>query len=470
MTAAALAKALPDSITISRIESVDDPGADLFFGNVAPPSSYGFNLEAGVTEPQLILDTETTLSWGTKYLRWGAAQRSWIQCFHLPLPVLNGVQFQQYLSRTGAGELEPFLAPAVAARTGTFAHPLADGPPLLSRGEYGYQFDPLSYQAAFANSTQARRVHVIRADLAQVECDPAGVAMLHLADGSTHSADLYVDCTGPKARLLSRLGSDFIGSRRLNALMTLKTLDGRSEPVRTVTARDFGWQSTTTLQNSVARLTLCHPDSATEARMVHADPASRSAELTLGRRIQPWKGNCVAMGHAGRVVEPLTPAPMLLLQRDIERLLTLIPISTDMRIESREFNRQADADHEHAELFNRALFEAAPVADSPYWRDARETPRHEKLVRKIELFQSRGVLATYDNEPFNEEDWLILHYGMGRVPLRHDRVADQIPKADALRFLSTTRRKIESLVAGMPRHHKYVEGMIGYLKKQSPGA
>ena len=68
-------------------------------------------------------------------------------------------------------------------------------------------------------------------------------------------------------------------------------------------------------------------------------------------------GNCVAIGHAAEVQEPVTHAPMLLLQREIERLLTLVPCSGDMSVERREFNRQSADDFTHAEIFNRALFE-----------------------------------------------------------------------------------------------------------------
>jgi tryptophan halogenase len=137
MTAAALARHLPASVQVVAVNCEDAPASDLFLGSVTPPTAYGFNLIAGVNEPRLLLDTSTAFSWGTIFSEWGAQRQSWVQCFHLPLPVIGGVLFHHYLARQGVRGLEPFLMSAMAARHGVFAHPLEKGAQSLARGEYG---------------------------------------------------------------------------------------------------------------------------------------------------------------------------------------------------------------------------------------------------------------------------------------------------------------------------------------------
>jgi tryptophan halogenase len=310
---------------------------------------------------------------------------------------------------------------------------------------------------------------VISASISEVECDEDAITALHLSDGQVRTADLYVDCSGPQALLLSRLRAAFSGRRRLRAVMSSAAADGVGAPYRTLTACEFGWQADTPLQRSMARLTVFAPESETQALLAHGEPPERAAEATLGRRDQAWVGNCVAIGHAAGVVEPLSHAPMLLLQRDIERLLSLIPLARDMSVESREFNRQSAEDYTHAEIFNRALFETRPVADTPYWRAAREEPMHEKLALKIAQFENRGLLVAFDLEPFNAEDWAIVHHGMGRRPARHDRVADGAPQTEVQQFLTTLRRDIENLAKTMPTHNDYMAGLIRYLSQQKKG-
>jgi len=233
-----------------------------------------------------------------------------------------------------------------------------------------------------------------------------------------------------------------------------------------VVARDFGWQSETSLKASVARLTVYAPETESEALAAHGDLPQHTGEITLGRRAQAWVGNCVAIGHAASALEPLSHAPMLLLEREIDRLLTLVPFSHDMQVERREYNRQGAEDYTHAEIFNRALHEAPPKAETAFWLAARAEPPHEKLVQKITQFESRGYLAAFDLEPFTPEDWVILHHGMRRRPARYDRMADRTPEAEVAPALDSMRREIENLVKTMPTHHDYMVSLTRYLKQQ----
>lgn len=463
LTAAALAH-LPPSIQIAWIDAQPSCDSDVFYGTLTAPNAYTFNLEAGVSEPDLLLNTNTAFSWGTKFMHWGSEQKSWIQCFHLPFPVVGGVLFHHYLERFGIKALEPYLISAAAAERGVFAHPLQNGPPLLTRAEYAYQFDPFSYGSAFAASAQAQRVQRIEGTLEGVERDERGIKALRLSDGRTHTADLYVDCTGAQALVRSQLGERFSGDRRLCAVSSQRATDRMGPAYRTLTGTDFGWQSETPLQRGTTRLTIFAPESRDDALQAHGDAPQRSAEATVGSRA-PWAGNCVAIGHAAGLIEPLTHAPMLLLHRDIERLLALIPFSTQMEFEASEYNRQSANDYEHAALFNRALFEMASTPNTPYWQAARAEPVPEKLKQKLTLFANRGLLVMFDLEPFNTEDWTILHYGMGRRPARHDRMADRASESELRNSLANMQRGIENLVKQMPTHHDYMAGLIGYLSQ-----
>jgi hypothetical protein len=469
MTACALSAQLPPSIRITLANVGDTSGTDLFYGSVSAPTAYTFNLAAGLSEPKLILESDTAFSWGTKYSRWAGGSRSWIQCFHLSLPVIDGVMFHQYLAQQGDAQLDRYLVSAAAARKGVFVHPPQrpdqSGQQLLARTEYGYQFDPASYARLFQSSTKGARVQQVDGTLEDVTLGDSGIASIRLSDGRSLEAHLFVDCTGPDASLLSSLGSAFQGSRRLKAALTRRPAAQLGPPVREVTPRNYGWRAETPLRGHTAQLTVYHPESETEALSAHGDVSERSAEVTLGRRADAWSGNCVGIGHAARVVEPLTTAPLLLLERDIERLMSLIPFSREMSVERREFNRRFAEDHEHAELFTRALFETDGHPDTPYWQAAREEPTSEKLARKIELFEDRGFLVAYDLEPFHPEDWTILHYGMGRRAARYDRSADRAPAANVQAYLSNLKREVDETVEGLPSHAAYMAELSQYLMR-----
>jgi hypothetical protein len=389
------------------------------------------------------------------------------------LPVIDGVLFHHYLAQQGIEQLEPFLLPALAARRGAFAHPPqqaadpASGPEyLFSRAEYGYLFDPGSYSALFTSSLNPARVRQLHSERVEVELGAKGIAGLRLSNGQRLEADLYVDCTGPGRLLLSALGVPFSGGRQLRAAKSESKARTLGPPLRSVTPADFGWTAVTPLKGRLCRLTVYDPAAESTALSALGNDPSPTAEATLGRAREAWSQNCVAIGHAAGVVEPLTAAPMMLLERDIERLISLVPVSSDVSVERREFNRRSAEDFEHAELFTRALFETDRLPDTDYWREAKASPVGEKLARKIALFGDRGLLAAYDLEPFNNEDWTILHYGMGRRPRRYDRSADRAPPQRVRQFLSSMKDSVEKLVAKLPDHATYRTGLERYLMQK----
>ncbi|HTN41904.1 MAG TPA: tryptophan 7-halogenase [Asticcacaulis sp.] len=462
MTVAALATQAPPQIKITWIGSGNAAPEDVFYGGVTTPSAYDFNLAAGVAEPEVVLESDAAFSYGTRYTHWGLAKGNWIQSFHVPFPVIDGVLFNHYLSQQGIYELEPFLTSAIAAKNGAFAHPPEGGGTALSRAEYGYQFDSATYGALFEKSAGKNGVKKIVSEISRIESESAGIRSIVLADGQTLTADLYIDCSGPQALLLSSLKVSFQKGRRIAAVAEVKAAAGPGAPVRTISGNEFGWTAETPLQNGVALMSVFDPESQGD---IQSDLSK--VEVTLGCREAAWSGNCVAIGQAAGVLEPLTPAPMVLLQRDIERLLSLLPITREMSVERREFNRLYADDFDHADLFNRSLFEGPDFPDTPYWRAARHLPADEKLTNKIAQFESRGLHVAYDLEPFNQEDWTIMHYGMGRRPARYDRIADQASPAKVGAYLANMRREIDETVKAMPSHRIYMEGLTRFLKQQN---
>ncbi|MFZ3482759.1 tryptophan 7-halogenase [Sphingomonas sp. 3-13AW] len=467
MTVATLARQLPETVRITFAETGTDPGCgDLFYGNASGPGSYSFNLAAGVTEPALVLGSNAAFSWGSKYERWSESGGSWIQCFSLPLPVIDGVLLHQYLVQQGVTRLDRFLMGAVAGTRGVFAHPPRSSGPVaqqpLARAEYGYHFDPASLARCFSAAVPAGRVQHRTGALTRVEVRDGAIAGIALDGAALLTADLYIDCTGAAAELLSRLEPGWLESRSLAISARTAPQARLGPPIRTVTHSESGWRAETPLRGCALTLTASEPD------MVGSGASQgdqQSAIAPLGRRRRAWVGNCVGVGHAVGIAEPINPAPIMLLERDIERLVALIPVSTaSMAVERREYDRRHAEDYDHAMLFTRAMFETSALPDSGFWRAAREAIG-EKLERKLVMFAERGLLVSYDLEPFHPEDWTILHFGMGRYPRRHDRLADRADAARVRRYLDDAAQQVSKAAATLPLHHDYMTQFERYLRK-----
>lgn len=462
LTTIALAASVGQTAKIIRVVPPNLPQDDVLFGGIAPPSTYEFLRTLGVTEPRLLLGSDTSFSFGTQFENWPAGQKSWVQSFQQPLAPLFGVPFHQYLIARDE-PLAPYLIAAQAAQTGAFAHPPEDRRHPLSRAEYGYHFDPAHLTALLANHPAHQVTERINGTLRQVQTSGETITALTLGDGRDVSADLYIDCSGLDRAMIGAVPVAFLDEAQVRVTATASPGAPPPAPCRTITARPDGWTAVTPLLNGAQSLSVSLADAPTDP----SGPNDGTAlDVKIGRLEQSWVGNCVALGHAATVAEPLSPAPMMLLERAIKRLLELIPHTDMMQVERREFNRRFENDADNAALFHRSLFTADDVPDQPYWREKYTSSTPAALDRKLSQYASRGVLVQYDHEPFNPEDWLVQHQGMGRTAKRHDVLVHRTPAAEVDQALGALRDAVKTTVQAMPPHPAYMAKFRDYLVRK----
>ena len=451
---AALSHVLPKTYKLIHVTPEKLTLCSTLYGGVTGPSGYDFFRSLGLEEPDLLISGGATFSYGTYFRNWPSASASWVQCFSQPFQVLQDIPLDQLISASG-GNLQDYLIGAQATLAGRFAHPPSDASNPLSRAEYGYHFAADAIARLIEAKTRNEGVERIEGQLEDVSVSDDAIEALRLRDGREIQGDLFIDCSGINRTLMTSLENTYQSERSLSVSVSRSRIEQLGPPCRTITASDTGWQSILPLQGGVEALTI-------------QDPVSDSgrAHLTFetGALTEYWTRNCVALGHAAYVIEPLTSAPINLLHRSLKRLSELIPLDRDMSVERQEYNRQTSEDIANATVFNQAHFVGAETEMAPYWQKAKAAPIGDRLKRKLTQFQSRGHLVQYDLEPFNPEDWAILHYGMGRRPKRHDIRAKAMPNAG--RLLDQFKSAIAGIVPRMPPHHQYLSRFRAYLEKK----
>jgi tryptophan halogenase len=450
MTVLALSKVLPSRIKLLWVKPTQVCTSDLLYGGITSPDAYQFNLQHDVTEPELILGTDTTFSFGSHLQNWGHEHKNWMQCFHLPFAATAGVEFHHFMTRHQV-DLGDYLISAQAGMKGTFAHPPQDKPQSpLSRTEYGYHFDTEQWSSIFLEKIEQTDLEIIYQNIASIKYKRDCIEYIHLEDGSTLKADLFVDCSGTSIHKFSKASENFVCQRDVYITRDLQKCTQTGPACRSITGTEEGWQSVTPLRGSNQVLRLLESSFADEQSAAHF--------FTLGHMKQAWQGNCVRIGHAAYALEPISPAPYILLKKDIERLLELIPVGHETQIERQEYNRRFQNDLTHAELFHSAMYAGQ--------RDVGFSQR-EKLDRKLSQYLHRGILASYDFEPFNQQDWAILHAGLGRIPKCFDRMAEQVEFNQMNTDLQRIREGLAHLSSSMPPHHIYLEKLSMYLRNNA---
>jgi len=294
------------------------------------------------------------------------------------------------------------------------------------------------------------------------------IESLALDDGTALSADLFVDCTGPRALLRRELDDTFedwgtwLPCDRLIFADSAPTAD--PSPLDRAIAHGAGWrwiaQSLSRTSHGFAYASdEISDDKAARTLRGHAgiDPQPPIA-LRQGRRPQPWLRNCVALGDAATMVEPLEWTNLHLAHSAIDRLVAMMPDRDCAAVELWDYNRQCAAETERVRDF-LALHYAASHRDEGLWRRMRDTTPPASLAHTMRLFAERGRLPFYEDETFARDSWLAVLLGQGLIPRRIDPLIDAVPPAQSEQGMAAMREGIARLVPSLPTHADFLRNL-----------
>ena len=114
-----------------------------------------------------------------------------------------------------------------------------------------------------------------------------------------------------------------------------------------------------------------------------------------------------------------------------------------------------------AESALNAMLNASPEARAPLWNALLRGLHTVKgsagflgegpLARKIEQFESRGRVVTYDDEAWPESAWIHAFLARGIIPRRWDPLADRLGAERTRDMLTRMKAMLEQTAGAMPR-------------------
>jgi tryptophan halogenase len=478
MAAAALACFAGPGWRIRLVES--EAIGTVGVGEATIPQIRMFNAGLGIDEAEFLRATGGTIKLGIEFAGWNGEGSRYLHAFGTIGRGLGLIEFQQYWLRAhAAGTALPFAAYALnneAASAGKAARLDGQGP--IPAMPFAYHFDAGLYAAFLRRYAEAGGVERHEGRIAEIEHGPAGIAALRLDDGRRIEGDLFIDCTGFAALLMSALGVGYADwSHWLPCDRAMAVPSARTEPLlpyTRATARAAGWQWRIPLQhrtgNGLVYASRYLSDDEAAATLLAnldgealADP--RPLRFVTGTRDRFWQANCVALGLAAGFLEPLESTSIHLIQSGIARLLQFLPRGATTTAARDEFNRLTRFEYAAIRDF-LVLHYHANGRPEPLWQACRDMALPEELTRKIDLFRATGRVSRREDELFAEPGWLQVFLGQGIVPDRWHPFADQLSDEELAMFLGTIRTMIERTTAAMPTHAAFLAG-IGAVQKEA---
>ncbi|MEO0032672.1 MAG: hypothetical protein RIS94_2430 [Pseudomonadota bacterium] len=472
MTAAAFGHFLGPGFSVRLVES-EEIGT-IGVGEATIPQIGLFNQALGIDENEFIRATQASFKLGIEFVGWQRPGTHYMHAFGDVGRPVGLCAFQHYWSRAQrlglGGPTHDYCLNDMAAKQGRMHR----GAPITSKNvphmPYAFHFDAGLYAAFLRKFAETHGVVRTEGRIADVLRDgqSGDVSALRLQSGEEITGDLFIDCSGMRALLMSALDAGYEDwTRWLPCDRALAVPSARVEdftPYTRSTAHDAGWQWRIPLQHRTGNgrvycSSFISDEDAAESLLAHLDAPAladpRPIRFTTGRRKQAWSHNVIAVGLSSGFLEPLESTSIHLIQSAISRILKFMPGKIQAQADRDEYNRQFAFEMERIRDFI-VLHYTLNERDEPFWRACREMALPDSLTHRIELFRANGHIFRDADELFSEVAWFQVMAGQGIVPAGSHALADAIPEADLKAYMDTLNGLYAREAARYPSHADYI--------------
>lgn len=437
MTAAYLNGALngkgdAPTVDITLLESPDIPRISV--GEATVPSIRHVLSVVGLDEFEFMKATNATFKQSIRYQNWLYNDQSY---YHHPFSRYR----VQPIDRSGAAWLQsdrsiPFMETVSAQPV---ICDMARAPLMLGRWDmgapltYAFHMNAQKFADLLRDVSVARGVKHRLENLVDVKLSETGfIRSVRTDRGSEIEADVFVDCTGFRAKLMGEALSvpyeDYsqwlMCDQALVARMPYEEFyPGLVRPYTTATALNAGWVWDIPMQDqrSIGYVHSSHftsPEKAeTELRAyegAHGDRLEpRLIKFHVGQRQKAWHKNCVAVGLSGGFIEPLESTGLYLSDLGAVMLAEHFPYTDDM-IDAMAFRFNRILSNRYFEIldFINMHYCLSRRTDTEFWREVQKPERiTDRLKSKFEHWRLKPPSPSDFEDPL----FLTANGGEGRV-------------------------------------------------------
>jgi tryptophan halogenase len=479
MTAAALSHKFHDlGVSIQLVES-DEIGT-VGVGEATLPHIRNFNYALGISEPELMRETEATFKLGIEFCDWGRVGDRYIHPFGDFGTDIERVPFHHYWLRLrshgGKTRLDEYSYAVMLAEAGRFRHPDPGKTGIESSFRYAYQFDASRYARFLRRYAEAKGVRRIEGKATAVAQDPESgfVRSISLDRGDIIAADLFVDCSGFRGMLIEQAlktgyedWSTWLPCNRAVAIPC--ETKGALSPFTRASAKRAGWQWRIPLQHRVGNgVVYCSDflseDEATTGLLADLEGSALASpnqlKFSTGRRKQFWNRNVVAIGLSAGFLEPLESTSIHLIQEGITELVQLFPDREFRHSDVDEYNRRMELNFERVRDF-LLLHYVATQREGELWQHFRNLRLPESLQEKIDAWMTRAFVIKYEFGVFLPPSWIAVMLGQNLIPRGFDPRVNAIPRERLAQLVAASRADVSMAVQDAPRHLEIIQRIGG---------
>ena len=435
-------------VRISLVESSEI--ATIGVGEGSTPYLKSLFRSLDIPESEWMPACDATYKCGIRFPGWSTVSgyTSYYHPFYSPLDREVGAEFFSQADKRRRGvptEALPdhfFHAPYLS-RAGMAPIPKR---PLPFELDYAYHFDAGRLGQFLKAKALRAGVEYQQATVEQVRLSERGagdvvISGLETAAGDTITADFFIDCTGFRSGLLSKLPHyQFVSYEKTllnNAAVAVQVPGGGDGMLKSETVSEAltnGWMWNIPLQSRTG-FGYVYSDAfisseAAEAELrahigVTDEIPCRHLKMRVGRVEAHWSSNCLGVGLSQGFIEPLEATALMLVQFTIDQFTqSFDPMTPRLNSASKRtvFNQSINT------MFGGVLDYVAghyllnTRNDSEYWRAARQDMAIPERLKELLACWDRGgdfpahLMQMGADKIYSHASWYCLLAGMGRFP------------------------------------------------------
>lgn len=304
------------------------------------------------------------------------------------------------------------------------------------------------------------------------------IRSVRLSDGAVLPADFVIDCTGPACAVRSLAGTAawVTEAERLlcnRAVATSIPRQGNTRPSTVSCRLPSGWMWWIPLADrwsvGYAYSGDLETDEAAAAELLRRgnDARINAAEAQLvrlqwtpRRLAEPWAKNCVALGLASCMLEPLESLTSATLVFELHQLLLHFPGERPFAPLSRRYNRAVSQLHEsNVDFLSLIYLVAAPEKDG-FWWEVTRLDRASNRAQEV-LCDFRDQAPPSVTEIYDDKALFGLFTAAGIIP-RHDLpLASFLPEAAVQPELDRIARIRGQIIQRSVGHDEFIADALG---------
>lgn len=368
----------------------------------------------GIDRNELIAKTDATLKYGVMFENW--TEKPYL---HAVPDELNSIRLGQYLA--GYGKII-----SDSKSTNKTVNSQCAWTKTVDENNlpYQYHFDTFKLNDFLEVKCQEKGIKIIKDDIIEVVCENNIIKFLK-SSIETYNFDFYIDCTGFKKLLISKLGAkwnSYSQYLKMNSAIAFQTQDtDEYNPYTLAIAMDHGWMWRIPVWGRWGN-GYVYCDKYTDEHQAklevekylgHEIEIRKSVKFDPGCLDKSWIGNCAAVGLSSNFVEPLEATSIGSTINQIFILMHYLQNYGPTSIAT--YNDKVNKVLENIRDFI-ILHYQVDKKQSKFWEYNSTIELPDTLKHKLERWKQnlpiKEDIVTTDYVLFHEQNWTNVLYGL----------------------------------------------------------